>query len=100
MTLIAEQVSRDQRYRLAVVAAIACLILIRLVCAVYVPLAYDEALYWRWSQHLSSGYLDHPPMNPILIRIGTSLFGSNEFGVRILGVLLAAPASWAVGRAA
>lgn len=100
MFLASQYVSTDQQYRAAVVITISCFILIRLVCAARVPLAYDETLYWRWSQHLSIGYLDHPPMNPILIRIGTSLFGSNEFGVRVLGVLLVIPATWAVWRTA
>jgi 4-amino-4-deoxy-L-arabinose transferase-like glycosyltransferase len=94
------QVDRVRRYQIAVAAAVAGLILIRLVCAAAVPLAFDEALYWRWSQHLSGGYLDHPPMNPLLIRLGTTLFGNNEFGVRVMTVLLGLPATWAVWRAA
>jgi len=63
------------------------------------PLSYDESLYWLWSKHIAGGYLDHPPVNPILIRLGTTLFGDTEFGVRSIGVLLALPASWAVWRA-
>jgi 4-amino-4-deoxy-L-arabinose transferase-like glycosyltransferase len=88
-----------RRYQLAVGATVVVLILIRLVVAAKVPLAFDEALYWRWSQHLAGGYLDHPPMNPLLIRLGTALFGNNEFGVRVMSVLLGLPATWAVWRA-
>jgi hypothetical protein len=89
-----------RRYRIAVAAVIAALVLVRLIAAAFVPLAFDEALYWRWSKHLAGGYLDHPPLNPILIRIGTTLFGDSEFGVRAMAVLLGLPATWAVWRAA
>src|SRR6266849_4530733 len=88
------------RYQIAVAFAVVGMVLVRLVCAAKLPLASDEALYWRWSQHLSGGYLDHPPMNPLLIRLGTILFGNNEFGVRVITVLLGLPAKWAVWRAA
>jgi 4-amino-4-deoxy-L-arabinose transferase-like glycosyltransferase len=94
------QAYRVRRYQIAVAAAVVGLVAIRLVCAAELPLAFDEALYWRWSQHLSGGYLDHPPMNPLLIRLGTTLFGNNEFGVRVMTVLLGLPATWAVWRAA
>ncbi len=90
----------SRRYEIAVAAAIAGLILVRLICAAVTPLAFDEAFYWRWSKHLAGGYLDHPPMIAWLIRIGTSTFGDTQFGVRIIGVLLGLPASWAVWRAA
>ncbi len=43
----------------------------------------EEAYYWNYSRHLAIGYLDHPPMVALLIRFGTSLFGTSEFGVRI-----------------
>ena len=51
----------------------------------------EEAYYWLYSQHLSPGYLDHPPMVGWLIALGTGVFGHNEFGVRI-GALL----TWSV----
>src|ERR1700719_2325944 len=91
---------RVRRYQIAVAAAVVGLVAIRLVCAAELPLAFDEALYWRWSQHLSGGYLDHPPMNPLLIRLGTTLFGNNEFGVRVMARPLGVPPAWAVWRAA
>ena len=59
------------RYELAVVGTILILVGIRLVVAANVPLAFDEALYWRWSTNLAAGYYDHPPMTPLLIRFGT-----------------------------
>ena len=47
----------------------------------------DEAYYWNYKEHLSIGYLDHPPMIAWLIWLGTSLFGDNEFGVRFFPYL-------------
>jgi Dolichyl-phosphate-mannose-protein mannosyltransferase len=87
-------------YERAVVATILVLVGVRLACAAVTPLSFDESDYWIWSKHIAGGYLDHPPVNPILIRLGTALFGNTELGVRAIGVLLALPASWAVWRAA
>src|SRR5689334_23294749 len=87
-------------YERAVIAAIAALVLVRLAVAANMPLASDEALYWRYSRYLAPGYLDHPAMNPFLIRLGTMLFGDTPFGIRLFAVLTAAPGSWAVWRSA
>ena len=72
---------------------------IRLVCAATLPLSGDEALYWSYSKHLDWGFVDHPVVNPFLIRVGTSLFGDTPIGVRIMPLVLSLPASWAVWRA-
>jgi 4-amino-4-deoxy-L-arabinose transferase-like glycosyltransferase len=88
----------ERRYALTITATILVLVGVRLVCAALTPLSFDESLYWLWSQHISGGYYDHPPVNPILIRAGTTLFGNTEIGVRFFGVLLALPASWAIWR--
>ena len=88
LATIAADVVPKRRYQHAVAAAILILVGVRLVCAALVPLSFDESDYWIWSKHIAGGYFDHPPINPILIRIGTTLFGDTEFGVRVLGVLL------------
>ena len=85
-------------YETAVVVTILVLVAVRLACAAATTLSFDEALYWLWSRHIAGGYYDHPPINPILIRLGTTAFGNTEFGVRVFGVLLALPASWAIWR--
>ena len=90
----------ERRYEAAVVATILVLVAVRLVCAALTPLSFDESLYWVWSKHIAGGYYSHPPVNPILIRLGTELFGNTEFGVRVFNVLLALPASWAIWRSA
>ena len=90
----------ERRYETTVAVIIVLLVGVRLAVAAFTPLSFDEALYWVWSKHIAGGYYDHPPVNPILIRLGTTLFGTTEFGVRVFGVLLALPASFAMWRAA
>jgi len=64
---------------------LAALTLVRLVVAAMVPLAPDEAYYWVWSRVLQPGYLDHPPMVALWVRLGTAIGGQNALGVRLLG---------------
>jgi 4-amino-4-deoxy-L-arabinose transferase-like glycosyltransferase len=85
--------------RLAFVICLATLFIIRAVLAAKIPLAYDEAYYWAWSQSLSAGYYDHPPMVALLIRFGTLLGGDTELAIRLGAVLLAVPMTWAVAGA-
>ncbi|MCW8444765.1 glycosyltransferase family 39 protein [Fluoribacter gormanii] len=47
----------------------------------------EEAYYWNYSQHLDFGYLDHPPMVALLIKLSTIIFGTNEFSIRIPALL-------------
>ncbi|WP_375413476.1 glycosyltransferase family 39 protein [uncultured Bradyrhizobium sp.] len=82
------------------VLTIAALLVLRLVCAAYTPLTFDEAYYWTWSKHLAGGYYDHPPMVALVIRLGTLIAGDTELGVRLVSVLLALPMSFAVYRSA
>jgi 4-amino-4-deoxy-L-arabinose transferase-like glycosyltransferase len=74
--------------------ALAAVTLVRLTVAATVPLAPDETYYWIWSHALAGGYLDHPPMVALWIRAGTLLAGQTALGVRLLGPLSAALASW------
>ena len=71
----------------ACVASIA-LLAMQALAAQRLELTFDEAYYTLWSRSLSFGYLDHPPMVALLIRVSTSLFGAGEFGVRALSLLL------------
>jgi dolichol-phosphate mannosyltransferase len=72
----------DSRWRGFAIALILGSILVRLLCMGYVELLPEEAYYWNYSRHLDIGYLDHPPMVAWLIRLGTSVLGESEFGVR------------------
>lgn len=80
-------------------AVVLGLIGLRLLAAAFMPLANDEILYWRYSKHLGFGFLDHPALNPALIKLGTMLAGDGPFGVRLMAVLSGLPAAWAVWRA-
>src|SRR5471032_1980718 len=90
----------QRRYERIVGFTIVVLVAVRLAVAATCPLAFDEAYYWRLSQNLAFGYIDHPPVVMALIHVGASLFGDTELGVRILNVLLGLPATWAVWRSA
>ena len=79
---------------IAIATALAALTAIRLVVAATAPLAPDETYYWVWSHALAAGYLDHPPMVALWIKVGTMLAGQTALGVRLLGPLGAALASW------
>jgi len=68
-------------------------IAVGLIQAGQTELLDDEAYYWVFSQHLDWGYFDHPPMTALLIRTGYWLF-PNEFGVRLLCVLLSTGTIW------
>jgi 4-amino-4-deoxy-L-arabinose transferase-like glycosyltransferase len=86
----------DSAARPAILLAI--LIALRAAAAVTLPLSFDEAYYWRWSQHLAPGYWDHPPLIAFVIRAGTAVFGNSLIGVRIGAFLLSLVATWAVWR--
>jgi 4-amino-4-deoxy-L-arabinose transferase-like glycosyltransferase len=73
--------------------ALAVVTVVRLLVATLTPLAPDEAYYWVWSHALAAGYLDHPPMVALWIRVGTALVGQDALGVRLLGPLSAAVGS-------
>ncbi len=65
---------------------------LRLAVAALTPLSPDEAYYWVWSRALAPGYLDHPPMVALFVRLGVALIGPSALGVRLL-----APVSALIG---
>lgn len=67
---------------------------LRLVLTALLPLTPDEAYYFTWAQHLQAGYLDHPPMVALWIKLGVMLLGSDPAGIRCLGPVSAALGSW------
>jgi hypothetical protein len=56
--------------------------LISIIQLLLTPITYDEAYYWVYSNFLSFGYYDHPPMVALLIAIG-EVFGHGVFFTRI-----------------
>lgn len=87
--------SVSSRWRGGLIAGFALLIAVRLLIAWQLPITDDEAYYWIWSQHLSWGYPDHPPMIALLIRISTAAFGDQPPGIR-LGALTLTVATGAI----
>jgi len=75
--------SLDMRWRIASVGVVIFILLLRLIYLGQAQLIPDEAYYWNYAQHMDLSYVDHPPMVAWLIWLGTSIFGDNEFGVRI-----------------
>jgi dolichol-phosphate mannosyltransferase len=73
----------ELRWRMLAIAIVGYIFALRLIYLGQAELLPEEAYYWNYSQHLDIGYLDHPPMVAWLIWLGTSLFGQNEFGVRV-----------------
>jgi 4-amino-4-deoxy-L-arabinose transferase-like glycosyltransferase len=70
------------------------LLVLRLVYAAQLGLAFDEAYYWQWSRHLAASYYDQGPGIAYCIRFGTLLFGDTPLGVRFVTVLLGTGAAW------
>lgn len=62
-------------------------ILLRLFCMSSIDLLVEETYYWDYSNHLDFGYIDHPPMVALLIKLSTSIFGIHELSVRITSLL-------------
>jgi 4-amino-4-deoxy-L-arabinose transferase-like glycosyltransferase len=81
-------------------AFVLVLTVLRLAVAGLTPLSPDEAYYWVWSRAPAAGYLDHPPMVALWIRLGTTIAGQGPLGVRLLAPLSAALGSVALARAA
>ena len=73
--------------------ALIALTALRLVLCASLPLAPDEAYYFLWSQHLQTGYFDHPPMVALVIRAGTALLGNTALGIRFFGPVFSAAGS-------
>lgn len=55
-----------------------------------IELSGDEAYQWVWSKHLALSYYSKPPMIAYTQRLGTLLWGDNEFGVRFFAPVISA----------
>ncbi len=61
---------------------------VKIVIAVLLPFANDEAYYWVWGHHPALSYFDHPGMVGWLFLLGSWLEGFGN-AARLPGVLLA-----------
>lgn len=74
----------DMKPRTLLFIFLGALTLLRLVYVSQVELVADESYYYLWSQHPDLSYYSKGPGVAVAIRIGTAIFGANEFGVRWL----------------
>ncbi len=85
------------RWRLAAVAVIAYVFILRLVYLVSIDLIPDEMYYWTWwNLHPEFSYLDHPPMVAWLIGFSSWLIGDHAWGVRLSTLALSPLLAWFV----
>jgi len=77
------------RNRFILLMVFAAFFLFRLWYASVRQLIPDEAFYWVLSRHLAGGYLDHPPMVALLIKLATAIGGGTEIAVRLPDIFMA-----------
>ncbi len=70
-----------------VISILTLSLLLRIIFFGNRDLLVEEAYYWNYAIHLDFGYLDHPPLIALLIKLSTGLFGTNESAVRFPGLL-------------
>lgn len=68
----------------------------KVLIAANLDLFYDEATYWQASLRPAFGYAQAPPMTPLLIRMGTLIFGNTLFGVRSVHLVIGAALPFAI----
>jgi hypothetical protein len=71
---------------ISIVHVLSLWFIVNLVSAAFTLLYSDESYYKLFSQQLSFGYFDHPPMISLFIRLG-SLISNKEVGVRLVSVM-------------
>ncbi len=77
----------DQRPPIALLTIVLASLILRVFFLGHHDLLVEEAYYWNYAIHLDFGYLDHPPLIALLIRLSTTLLGVNEFAVRFPALL-------------
>lgn len=71
---------------------------VKVLVAARLPLFVDETFYWLEGQRLAPAYADLPGLTAWLARLGVSLGGNTELGLRLPFLLVAAAVPWLVMR--
>ncbi|ABI75701.1 putative membrane protein [Hyphomonas neptunium ATCC 15444] len=81
---------RHQTFERLTLAVLGLLLILRIAAVISTPLELyaDEAQYWRWGQSLEWGYYSKPPMIAWVIHLTTSIFGTQEWTVRLAAPFL------------
>jgi hypothetical protein len=87
MILKFKKLSKAELYFLAMILTMTLLGLI-------IELSDDEAYYWSWSLKPALSYFDHPPLQAWTTALSTSLFGKNNFAVRLPAILFLIFSGW------
>lgn len=87
-------------YHRIIVLILAIILLLRLGALFLSPLGLhgDEAQYWAWSKELDWGYFTKPPMIAWVIAATTTVFGHEEWAIRLSSAPLHAVTSYLVFR--
>lgn len=80
------------------IAVLAAFAVFRILYIVWGPFGAspDEAHYWEWSRRLDLSYYSKGPAVAYVIALFTSVFGPNEFGIRIGAVFFSTAASYLI----
>ncbi len=86
---MSEQIKNTGKDKKTLLLFLAGWITLNLLQAAFTELAHDEAYYWVWSRAIDWGYIEHPPMVALFIKIGYALI-PNEIGVRLMAIVFSA----------
>jgi hypothetical protein len=86
--LSSEPVSRGALLMLA--GAVMFGVVLRVIVAAPLELFSDEALYLWIAYHAPHAFCPHPPGVPLMVRLGTTMAGIHEWGVRLVPQAVAA----------
>jgi len=67
----------------------------RLIYAIFLPIAPQEAYYWNYSRHPALSYFDHPPLAAYMIKL-TTIFGVSGFSIHLAAIVISVIMSLAI----
>jgi hypothetical protein len=82
---VAEQQARTPRFGIALIAAAA--FGAEMAVSARYGYARDELYFLAGGYHLAAGYVDQPPLTPLLARLSAAMFGNSLAGFRALPAL-------------